>query len=187
MKKRILLPHSGSGSKRSGFSSFPSPVVNNDSHIMRTVNPFNMNQTSSSAADFRAMKLICLMSSTVILLGTFVYNSVAAASYQMAIYSDAGLILGNTAVGVFTGSKHEESQSGLLVPVPIVKGSQYWLGLYLVGAVTIPYQIGFANLGAVFPGQMHSVRDTGPAALPVDISAIPATSQKISMWAVCKT
>ena len=182
MKKNIL-PHSGSTSRKFGFSAFPP----NNSHIMRTVNPFNMNQTNTSATDFRAMKLICLMTSTVIALGTFIYNSAIGAEYQMGFYSSSGLVLGNTIVQSFSESRHEECQADLVTAIPIIKGRQYWIGLYLIGSITIPYQIGFANLGTTFPSQMHSIRDTNPLLFPVNISVIAGTSQKISMWAVCKT
>jgi len=187
MKQKILLPHSGSSSRKIGFSAVGGTPSINDSHVMRSVNPFNMNQTTTASDKFRAMKLIGLMSSTVVNMGSFFYYAAIDANYQLAIYSEAGLILGKTPVTVFPGGNHKECQVDLETPVSIVKSQQYWLGLYLIGSIEIPYQVGFANEGAVFPTEMHSVYDSAPGALPVDISTIPGTSQKFSIWAGCKS
>lgn len=182
MRQREGFHHAGASSRRLGFSAF-----SDNSHIMRSVNPFNMNQTTTKGDDFRAMKIICNMDTFVVSMGTFVYNSVGSNSIQFALYDEAGLIIGKTGPDLLDVGHHEEHVHPMENPVRIFKETQYWLGLYIIDSITIPYQVGFANLNAVFPFGMHSVRDMAPGVLPLDISAIPGTSQKFSIWANCQS
>lgn len=150
--------------------------------LLQTNFQYNDSQTTTLEDRFIAWKVIAKHSAEIDGMGAFIYDTNGAKQVQLGIYNEAGAILGKTALTVLPDYFHEEWQTNLLVNVNIVVGTQYWLGIW-GDSIDIGTEIGFSNLGVLFPSRVHCIDESSEFTLPTNISTLTPGVQQAAIWA----
>ena len=131
---------------------------------------------------FIAWKVICKHSFLSDGMGAFIHNTYGARLFELGLYSEAGARIARIGQKVLGAGLHQEVQYDLLVDVNLIKGNQYWLGIWGNG-FDLATEIGFGNLGGSFPSQIHCIDESSEPSLPLNISTFNPGTQQAAIWA----
>lgn len=138
--------------------------------LINAGNPFNMESgTDGFSNRFTANKCQCWQGGLVSTMDAFVFNTYGNRYIRMGIYNVGGTLIASTARVTQSTGRHGWQELSLTVPITLVRGTEYWLGIWGDG-FDLPYQETFANLSATFPAGVHGVEDSTATDLPTTIS-----------------
>jgi hypothetical protein len=138
--------------------------------LIETGKALNMSAAADGFANrFVASKVGCMQGGSIATMDIFVFNTYGNQYIRLGIYSLAGSLIASTARFTLSAGRHGTQNIALSAPVTIVRGTEYWLGVWADG-VDMPYSETFSNLSATFPGGVHGLEHTTATDLPTTIS-----------------
>lgn len=150
--------------------------------LLQTNFQYNDSQTTTLEDRFIAWKVIAKHSAEIDGMGAFIHDTNGLKKVNLGIYNEVGVLLGSTGEIVLPDYFHEEWQANLISNVFIVVGTQYWLGIW-GDSIDIGTEIGFSNLGALFPSRVHCIDESSEFSLPANISTLTPGVQQAAIWA----
>lgn len=178
-----LIYHGGSAKKGSySFFTGGGGGESDQPVILHTNYQYNDSQTVTLNNRFIAYKVICKFSFKADEMGCFIYDTNDAKEFELGIYSESGARIARIGQKILGDYLHEEVQYELQSEIELEKGNQYWLGIWGNG-IDIGSEIGFGNLGVIFPGRVHCIDESSEPSLPANISTFNPGDQQVSIWA----
>jgi len=185
MNSNTKVYHGGSAGNNKFSTSGGStpPVTVNVPIILHTNYQYNDAEVVTMSERFIAWKLICKIGFIADAMGCFLYETFSESALELGLYSENGVRIARTGVKVLS-PLHQEVQYDLQNTIKLVKGNQYWLGLWGNGAsIKIASETGFGNLNSTFPSGIHCIDESQEPLLPANISTFSPGTQQCSIWA----
>jgi len=180
--QNALIYHGGSARRGNFTFSGGGGGGGNAPVLLQTNFQYNDSQHTTLDERFIAWKVICKHTFVADSMGCFIYDTNDDKKMEMGIYSEEGLRLARTGEKTLGSYLHEEIQYDLSTSITMTKNVQYWLGLWGKG-IDIGTEVGFSNLGTVFPGRVHCIDEESETSLPSDIHTYTPGTQQLAIWA----
>lgn len=180
--KQSLIYHGGGISGGKFSSSGGSVIVGAAPVLLQTNFQYNDSEVTTLEDRFIAWKVICKHNFIADAMGCFIWGTNGLRKVNLGIYTEVGVLMGETGEIVLPEFFHEEWQHDLESVQHLTKGGQYWLGMW-GDSIDIGTEIGFSNLGVLFPDRVHCIDESWEPSLPTNISQLTPGTQQAAIWA----